>query len=317
MLAGQSAQRIGNRVDDAIKTEMQVRRGLESSLVSIASNFVLALCKCFAGFLGHSFALVADGIESLSDVFSSAAVFFGLSIAIKPPDKEHPYGHGKAEPVAAVVVGLALAGAGIAIAVESIRLIQTPHPVPKPYTLWVLLAVICVKVVLSRYVSSIARSIESTAVRGDAWHHLSDAITSAFAFIGISVALWTRNANADDWAALCATPVILFNAWRQLRTPMEEILDTAPPPDIEEHVRQVASVVPGVIGLEKCFVRKVGFRYYVDLHVVVNGDLSVRSGHLIAHQVENCVLAEVSRVAKVLVHIEPEEELLQPSNDQM
>jgi len=260
---------------------------------------------------------IADGIESLSDVFSSSAVYFGLLVAIKPPDKEHPYGHGKAEPIAAAVVSLALGAAGIAIALESISLIRTPHPLPYSYTLWVLLAVVVVKILLSRYVSAVAENIDSTAVRGDAWHHLSDAITSTFAFVGISIAILTKNPSADDWAALCAAPVILFNAWRQLRAPLAELLDTAPPPEIEGNVRRVAASVAGVIGLEKCFVRKVGFRYYVDLHVVVNGDLSVRSGHTISHEVENCVLAEVNRVAKVLVHIEPEEELLFPNHDQM
>jgi cation diffusion facilitator family transporter len=180
-----------------------------------------------------------------------------------------------------------------------------PHPLPLAYTLWVLLAVVVVKILLSRYVSSVAENIDSTAVRGDAWHHLSDAITSTFAFVGISIALWTRNPKADDWAALCASPVILFNAWRQLRTPLAELMDTAPPPEIEEHVRKVAASVPGVIGLDKCFVRKVGFRYYVDLHVVVNGNLSVRAGHIISHVVEDRVLGEVHRVAKVLVHVEP------------
>jgi cation diffusion facilitator family transporter len=304
-------------MEESVSTEQQVQRGLHSSLISIAANFLLASCKCLAGVLGHSFALVADGIESLSDVFSSSAVYFGLRFAIKPPDKQHPYGHGKAEPVAAALVSLALAGAGIAIAIESISLIRTPHPLPMVYTLWVLLGVVVVKTMLSRYVSAIAESIDSTAVRGDAWHHLSDAITSGFAFIGISVALLTRNPAADDWAALCASPVILFNAWRQMRAPMAELLDTAPPPEIEHHVRQVAASVPGVIGLEKCFVRKVGFRYYVDLHVVVNGNLTVRSGHQISHEVENYVLAKVNRVAKVLVHVEPEEELLRPHLDEM
>ena len=294
-----------------------MQRGLKSSLVSIVSNFVLAMCKCLAGFLGNSFVLIADGIESLADVFSSAAVYFGLRVAIKPPDKEHPYGHGKAEPIAAAVVSLALAAAGITIALESISRIRTPHPLPRPYTLWVLLAVFVVKILLSRFVFSVAEAIHSTAVQGDAWHHVSDAITSAFAFIGISVALWTKNATADDWAALCASSVILINAWRQLRLPMAELLDTSPPPEIEQHVRRVATAVPGVIGLDKCFVRKVGFRYYVDLHVVVRGELSVRSGHQISHEVEDRILAEVDRVAKVLVHIEPEEELLNPPGSEM
>jgi cation diffusion facilitator family transporter len=304
-------------VKDAREPYQQVRRGLHSSLISIASNFLLAMCKCLAGFIGHSFALVADGMESLSDVFSSAVVYFGLRFAMKPPDKDHPYGHGKAEPVAATVVGLGMALAAIFIAAESISLIRTPHPVPVAYTLWILLAVVAIKILLSRYVFSVAENIDSTAVRGDAWHHLTDTVTSLFAFVGISVALWTKNASADDWAALCAAPVILFNAWRQIQAPFAEILDTAPPPEIEQHVRAVAARVPGVIGLEKCFVRKVGFQYYVDLHVVVNGDLSVRSGHTISHQVENRVLAEVSRVAKVLVHVEPEEELFNPSHSEM
>ena len=302
---------------DAHKLEEEVGLGLRSSLVSIIANFCLAACKCLAGFIGHSFALVADGIESLSDVFSSLAVYFGLRFAIKPPDKEHPYGHGKAEPIAAVIVALTLAVAGASIAMESISLIRTPHQLPRAYTLWVLLAVVIVKISLSRFVSSVAENIDSTAVKGDAWHHLSDAITSAFAFVGISIALLTKNAAADDWAALCAAPVILFNAWRQLRPPMAELIDTAPPPEIEQHIREAAASVAGVIGLDKCFVRKAGFQYYVDLHVVVRGDLSVRSGHKISHEVEDRILAKVDRVANVLVHIEPEEELLQPSNSQM
>jgi cation diffusion facilitator family transporter len=299
------------------KAELDVHKGLHSSLLSIISNFVLALSKCVTGFIGHSFALFADGIESLSDVFSSTVVYVGLSVSLRPPDKSHPYGHGKAEPFAATIVSLAMAGAAIAIAAESISLIRTPHPLPRPYTLWVLLAVFTIKLFLSRYVFSVAQTIHSTAVRVDAWHHLSDAITSLFAFIGISIALITGKASADDWAALCAAPVILLSAWRQLQSPLAELLDTAPPPEIEQQVRQVAALVPGVVGLEKCFVRKVGFRYYVDLHVIVNGDISVRAGHAISHVVEDRVLAGVDPVAKVLVHIEPEEELLNPSHSDM
>ena len=293
--------------------EQMVERGLRSSLIGIGFNLVLAVFKCLAGFIGHSFALVADGIESLSDVISSTVVYLGLRLAIKPPDDEHPYGHGKAEPVAAVIVSLALIVAAIVIGTESIRRIETPHPLPEPYTLWVLLAVVGIKLLLSRYVSSVGEGIDSTAVRSDAWHHLSDAITSAFAFVGISIALWTRNAAADDWAALCASPVIIFNAWRQLRKPFAELLDASPAPQLEELVRSAASAIPRVIGLEKCHVRKVGFRYYIDLHVVVDGALTVRQGHNIAHDVEDSVLDKVPQIAEVLVHIEPEEELIVPA----
>jgi cation diffusion facilitator family transporter len=223
--------------------ERAVQDGLKSSLVGIGSNLALAGFKCVAGFLGHSFALVADGIESLSDVVSSTVVFFGLKFAIKPPDKEHPYGHGKAEPVAAVMVSLALIVAAILIGTESIKRIQEPHPLPEPYTLWVLLAVVGIKIFLSRYVTGVAEGLESTAVRSDAWHHLSDAITSGLAFIGISIALWTRNPAADDWAALCAAPIIIFNARRQLRLPMGELLDATPSPQGGR-----ASPICGIVG---------------------------------------------------------------------
>lgn len=290
-----------------------IQRGMNSSLIGLGFNLVLALFKCTTGFIGHSFALIADGIESLSDVMSSTVVYLGLCVAVRPPDEDHPYGHGKAEPVAAIIVSLALIVAGLVIGAESIVLIQSPHPLPEAFTLWVLLAVIGIKVLLSRYVSSIGEGMDSTVVRTDAWHHLNDAIVSAFAFAGISIGLLTKNPAADDWAALCASPVIIFNAVRQLRRPFAELLDTAPAPYLEQQVRAVASTVSGVIGLEKCYVRKVGFRYYVDLHIVVEGTLMVRQGHNIAHDVEDAVLQQVPQITEVLVHVEPEEELLNPS----
>jgi cation diffusion facilitator family transporter len=253
---------------------------------------------------------LADGIESFLDVISSSVVFWGLRLAIKPPDKDHPYGHGKADPIAAAVVGVAMILAAAGIALESINLIRTPHKLPHAYTLLVLVCVVPIKTLLSKYVSGVSQRIESSALRGDAWHHLSDAVTSAFAFVGISVALWRGDPTADDWAALCASPVIFFGGWQQLRRPIAELLDTAPAPEIEQRVRSAAEAVPDVLGAEKCFVRKVGFRYYVDLHVVVRGDLTVREGHLIAHAVADQVRQKVEKIAEVLVHIEPEEELL-------
>lgn len=287
------------------RTEEAARKGVRSSILGIIVNLLLAVTKCAAGILGHSFALVADGIESMSDVVSSAVVAFGLWWAIRPPDEDHPYGHGKAEPIAAIIVSVALIAAGFAIAAESILEIRTPHKLPEAYTLPILLGVVLIKILLSRYVGSIGKNIESTAVRADAWHHSSDAITSGLAFVGISVGLITKNPTADDWAALCASPIILSNGLRQMRAPIAELLDTAPPRKIEMEVRRVASDVPGVAGLEKCFVRKVGFRYYVDLHVMVPGELSVRQGHSIAHAVEAKVLDQLPQIAKVLVHVEP------------
>jgi hypothetical protein len=180
--------------------------GAKSTLLGIFLNFGLAIVKVSAGLLGHSFALVADGLESSADVLSGLVVYFGLKIAVKPPDLDHPYGHGKAEPIAAVVVGLSLMAAAVAIIVESIHEIRVPHRLPAAYTLVVLAGILIVKELLFRHVGAVGDSIGSIAVRSDAWHHRSDAITSAFAFIGISVALlggpgWE---SADDWAALCA-----------------------------------------------------------------------------------------------------------------
>lgn len=297
------------------KTNRLIRRiaarGMKSTLLGIVINFALALTKCSAGLLGHSFALVADGLESSADVLSGLAVYFGLRLAAKPPDKDHPYGHGKAEPIAALIVGLSLVAAAAAIMIESIHHILIPHQLPRPYTLMVLAGVLIVKELLFRYVGSVGDSIGSLAVKSDAWHHRSDAITSAFAFVGISIALLGGQGweSADDWAALCASLVILYNAWKQMRPALMELTDQIPDPTLEAQIRAVAGRVEGVLGLDKCHVRKMGFSYYVDLHVIVSGEMSVREGHHIAHRVEDEILTAVPHVSEVLVHIEPEEEL--------
>jgi cation diffusion facilitator family transporter len=279
-------------------------RGVRAVVLSIATNAVLALVKCVAGVAGHSYALVADGVESTSDVAGSIVVYAGLRLAARPADANHPYGHGKAEPLATILLGLALLLAAGVIGTQSVREIRTPHEMPAPFTLGVLAVVVLAKATLSRYAASIATTIESTAVAGDAAHHFSDGMFSGLAFVGISIGLWTNRPEADDWAALCAVPLIVVVAIRQLRRPVAELLDTAPP-FVEATVRQCASAVPGVAALDKCFVRKMGLSYYVDLHVVVDGALSVREGHAIAHDVQRVIRACNQRVADVLVHIEP------------
>jgi cation diffusion facilitator family transporter len=286
-------------------------RGMKSAMLGICVNLALALAKCSAGLLGQSFALVADGVESLSDVLSGLVVYFGLKIAAKPPDADHPYGHGKAEPMAALVVSLALVAAACGIIYGGVREIVRPTATPAPYTLVVLAGVLIVKELLFRHVVSVGESIGSIAVQTDGWHHRSDALTSAFAFIGISIALlggpgWQA---ADGWAAVCAALVIAYNAWRQLRPALLELFDTAPDPNIEAQIRAIAGHVPGILGLDKCFVRKMGFQFYVDLHIVVRGDLTVREGHLLSHRVEDEILRAVPQAAEVMVHVEPEEEL--------
>ena len=291
--------------------EKSVERGTKSTVLGIGVNLGLGFAKCCAGLLGNSFALVADGVESITDVLSGLVVYFGLKIAAKPPDADHPYGHGKAEPIAAFVVSLALMAAAFGIIYQGIREITAPHAAPAPYTLVVLAGVLTIKELLFRHVHSVGESTGSLAVKSDAWHHRTDALTSAFAFVGISIAIlggpgWEA---ADGWAAVCAALVILYNASKQLRPAMLELGDIAPDGTLESRVRETAERVTGVLGLDKCLVRKMGFTYYVDLHIVVQGEMSVREGHRLSHQVEDEVLRTLPQVAEVLVHVEPEEGL--------
>ncbi len=289
------------------RTQDDLRRGLRTTLVGVAVNILLAATKGIAGVIGNSYALIADAVESTMDVASSLIVLGGLKISSLPPDTDHPYGHGKAEPLAAVAVSLTLVAAAIGIAIESIREIATPHHAPEPFTLIVLVVVVLAKETLFRRVFRVGESIQSSAVRGDAWHHRSDALTSMAAFVGILVSLigGPGYESADDWAALAASGVILFNAARIIRPAIDEVMDASPPPTVEEAIRSTAHRVPGVDGLDKAFVRKMGFVYYVDLHVTVDGALSVRDGHEIARSVRKAIIAEHPRVAEVLVHIEP------------
>ena len=277
------------------------------ALLGLLINVVLASVKIVAGVIGHAYVLIADGIESALDIGGSIVIWGGLTVAARPPDETHPYGHGKAEPIAAIAVALGVLAAATGLAVESVREILTPHHGPAPFTLAILVVVIVIKEFLFRYVNRIGQDLESTAVQTDAWHHRSDALTSGAAFIGISVALigGERWQSADDWAALFACAVIAANGVRFALPAFQEIMDTAPGGKIVKSILAVASSVPGVVDVEKCRARKMGLDYYVDLHVGVDGNISVHEGHQIAHGVKSAIQRSDSRVADVLVHIEP------------
>ena len=288
-----------------------VGKAKKTSLLGVFANFALAVVKLVAGWAGHSFALVADGVDSLADVWGSVVVYFGLRLAAKAPDARHPYGHGKAEPLAAATVAVSLVISAVAIILGSIHRIRTPHPPPASYTLAILAGTFLIKELLFRYIRRIGRSIESLAVRSDAWRHRSDAVVSAFAFVGISIALLggPRWVSADPWAAVAAAAVISLHGFMQIRPAILELADMAPQPSMETRVRKLASGLPGVIGLDKCHVRKMGLSFYCDLQVIVKGDMTVREGHRIAHEVEDEILRKVPQIIEVLVHVEPEEEL--------
>jgi len=247
-------------------------------------------------------------MESATDIITSIFVWVGLRTASKAPDQDHPFGHGKAEPLAAIVVSMALVAAAILIAVQSIRNIQTPHQIPAPFTLVVLAGVVLVKEVLFRRISKVGEEVESSAVKADAWHHRSDAITSLTAFVGISIALvgGPGYESADDWAALFASGFIVFNAYHIFRPSFGEIMDETPAGDWQQELKAIAMTIPQVRGIEKFRVRKTGFEYFIDLHVTVPGSLTVTQGHAIAHAVKAAIMDAKPAVYDVLVHIEPE-----------
>lgn len=284
-----------------------MQTGARVALAGMLVNFVLAAAKITAGLLGNAYVLIADGIESALDIAGSAVIWGGLKFAARPPDATHPYGHGKAEPMAAGIVAAGVIIAAIALAIQSVREILTPHHAPAPFTLIVLIIVIIVKEFLFRAVIRLGKDVASTAVQTDAWHHRSDALTSAAAFVGISIALlggpgWE---SADDWAALFACSIIAANGYRLLFPAIHEMMDTAPRGEIVALIQGAASSVPGVLEVEKCLVRKMGLSFYVDLHVGVEGGISVRDGHDIAHLVKDAIKQTDSRIADVLVHVEP------------
>lgn len=280
---------------------------LKAIFLSLAGNIALVLLKGITGILGNSFALIADAIESSGDVVSSIFVLFGIKYSSKPPDKNHPYGHGKAEPLVTFIVCGFLLVAATVIAYQSIINILTPHLMPEPYTLYILGAIILSKETFYRIVLSKSKQTNSTSLKADAWHHRSDAITSLAAFIGISVALILGKGyeNADDWAALIASFVIVYNSYLIFRPALGEIMDEDMHEELIGVIREIALSVDGIKDTEKCFVRKAGMKYHVDLHAEVNADISVKDGHEIARNLKRTLMDKIPGIAGVLIHIEP------------
>ncbi len=287
-------------------------RGMEAARIGVVANLMLVAVKISVGVVGHSYALVADGVESSADVLSSGVLWAGLRIAARPEDEDHPFGHGKAEAIAAAVSSLFLLAAAMWIVVAAIHGIRTPHRMPQPYTLLVAAAVIVVKAALYRRVRRVADEVGSIAVRADAWHHRSDAISSAAAFVGIGVALLGRRyvggmgwEAADDWAALVAAAVVAINGIRTLEPAVADLMDAAPDRALLDRVRVAASDVPGICRIEKLKVRRSGLGYYVDLHAQADPLLSLHDAHELSGQVKGAIIGATPRVRGVLVHMEP------------
>ena len=286
----------------------RLQRALGATILGGAVNVVLAAGKLAGGILGHSQALVADAVESFADIISSLIVWRGLVVAAKPPDDDHPYGHGKAESIATAIIATLLLMAAAGIGVSATREIFQPHQPPHPWTLAILIGVVLIKEGLFRIVARAGRETSSTVVASDAWHHRSDAITSFAAAIGITAA-WIggpRWAAADDVAAVFAAGIIAWNGWRLLRPALLDLMDTTPDPALTAAIRSVAESVSGVNNVEKVLVRRMGWELLVDMHVRVAPDLTVAAAHVIAHHVKDAIRQAQPAVRDVLIHIEPD-----------
>jgi cation diffusion facilitator family transporter len=282
---------------------------MRTALTGLLINLVLVAVKLLAGIIGNSYALIADAIESSTDIFASLIVWGGLRLTTRPADGDYPYGYGKAEALATAAVSLMLLGAALGIAAAAVRELVTPQPhhAPAAFTLVVLVAVIVIKELLARKVWNVGRETGSTAVKADAWHHRSDAITSAAAFVGISVALWGGKGweSGDAWAALAAAAIIAINGVLLLRPAIGDLMDRMPEGLPVERIAAAAEGVEGVRAIEKLRVRRLGMEYYLDLHVQADPLMTLDDAHVLSGKVKGAIREAVAGVAGVLIHMEP------------
>jgi len=277
---------------------------------SVAANIVLAIIKWIAGYFGNSYALVADAIESSTDIFASWLILIGLRYAQRPADENHPYGHGRVEPLITFVVVVFMAVSASIIVFQSIYYIKTPHTLPEAYTLYVLGAIILWKETAYRMVMKKAKQTGNSSLKAEAWHHRSDAITSVAAFLGILIALILGEGYeaADDWAAIGAALFILYNCYIIFRPALGEIMDEHTNKDLIDEIRKISLTTNGIKGTEKCFIRKSGMVYHVELHALVDAQLTVKEGHTLSHALQDNLKSQLPVLGYVLIHIEPWEQ---------
>ena len=291
------------------------QRGIRLVQAGMLLNAGLAAIKLVAGVAGSTYALVADGVESSADILASFILWRGLDIADREPDEDYPFGYGKAEALSAAVVCLMLIAAAVGIAIEAVREIRTPHHTPAAWTLLVLVLVVVTKTVLSRRARATGKGLGSTAVQADASHHLSDAVTSGAAFVGISIAVLGSRyrggsgwESADDWAALLASAVIAYNGFHMLRPALHDLMDRGAASGLVEAVRAAARRVPDVEAIEKLAVRKAGMTYQVVIHVQAAPGMPLAQAHALGGRVKAAIRAAVPEARWVVVHMEPYEE---------
>jgi cation diffusion facilitator family transporter len=284
-----------------------MQTGQRVAVTGMLVSGALAVIKIVAGMSGHSTAVVADGLESAADVVASGFVLFGLTLAAKPADENHPYGHGRVETLTGLLIGLVLMVGGGFISGNSIRRVGQPHEVLQAFVIWPLVISIAAKTGLASLKFRFGRKLGSNALTADAWNDATDTISAFAALIAVGLTLQNRLrfAEADRYGGFVVGLIVVSAGIRVVRETTMQLMDTMPDARLIAQIRQAASGVPGVRGVEKCFARKTGFKYHVDLHLEVDPEMTVRQSHQLAHQVQLNILARLDWVADVLVHVEP------------
>jgi cation diffusion facilitator family transporter len=272
---------------------------------SVAVTAILASVKIWIGLLAGSVALVSDGFESAADFFSSGLVWVGLWVASKPADKEHPYGHGRFETLVGLAIGVLLVATGAIISVRALEERHVSHQ-PQFYAIWPLAGSIAVKLALGGWKFRMGRRSGSSGLAADAWNDMMDVLSGSVALIAVLLALWRIElAAADHYGGFLIGLIVIFIGFRVIRETALHLMDTMPDESQMSQIRDVAMQVPGALGIEKCFARKTGLRYHVDLHLEVDPSLTVRASHEIAREVKNTIKNRIPWVEDVLVHVEP------------
>jgi cation diffusion facilitator family transporter len=296
------------RTSDPAYPEGQVQVGQRVALLGMAVSGSLAAIKITLGLMGHSSAVVADGLENGGDVFASGLVLLGLTLAAKPADRNHPYGHGRLEILTGLLIGFLLGSTGIAISYTALQQVTgKAHPLPAPFVVWPLIGSAAVKGILSGVKFHYGRKIRSTTLLADAWHDTVDIISALSALAAVSLALVAPGEfhAADHWGAFVVGLIVVFTGVWVARDSSLQLMDTMPDRETMAMIRRVALTVAGVRGVEKCYARKTGLQYHVDLHLEVDPDITVRHSHEIAKQVRGVIKETLPWVADVLVHVEP------------
>jgi len=278
-------------------------------LFGLFSNLILVALKAGIGILGNSFALIADALESATDSVSSLMLYFGLKYAQRPPDENHPYGHGRFEGLLTFVVVFFLLSSAIGIGIQAIANLQKPQTLPAPFTLIALLGIVAWKETSFWYIRARARRLHSSLLEAEAWHHRADAISSIFGLIGIGLAwmLGPEFAWLDEAAALLSALVLLFNAYRIFRKAFSEFMDEDMYQPMAKEILEIGKELPFILGIPTCKIRKLGARYFVDLHVWVEPEISVALGHAHAHALKDKIKSHLPSIEDVLIHVEPVE----------